>query len=323
MSTAVVTGANGYLGAWLVADLLRLGTQVRTVLRSPEAETILREALRRADADDTGLVPVIGALVDDDRWTSALDGAEEIYHLASPMHYGGDPEQIVAPARDAAVRVLRSARDSGARRVVMTSSFAAIGHSPKAIRDYNEDDWTDPDTPGLAPYPLSKTIAELAAWDFMHREGGELELVVINPTFIAGPPLTREVRSSLLFFKALLEGTLTEVPRQRFGVADVRDVAGLHIAAMETPGAAGKRYLALADGPTTTYHDIAVLLRDRLGSLTERVTLEQVPGDEPPPLTIHNDRAKRELRFQSRPVETTLVETAQSMHGLGLLELPT
>lgn len=323
MSTALVTGGNGYLGAWLVADLLRKGRQVRAVLRSTEAEAHVREALQRGDVEDTGLVAVISALVDDNRWTSALDGVEEIYHLASPMHYGADTEQIVAPARDAALRVLGAARDAGIRRVVMTSSFAAIGYSPKAVRDYTEDDWTDPDTPGLAPYPLSKTVAELAAWDFVQREGGELELVVINPTFIAGPTLTRQVRSSLAFFKALLEGTMTEVPRQRFGVADVRDVAALHIAAMETPEAAGKRYLALADGPTITYHDIAVLLRDRLGPLTQRVTLEQVPGDDPPPLTIHNDRAKQELRLQPRPVETTLAQTVQSMNELGLLELPT
>lgn len=322
MSTALVTGGNGYLGAWLVADLLRRGTQVRAVLRSTEAEARLREALQRGDVEEAELVPVIATLLDDDSWTGALDGVEEIYHLASPMHYGADPEHIVAPAREAVLRVLGSAREAGTRRVVMTSSFAAIGYSPKAVRDYTEDDWTDPDTPGLAPYPLSKTVAELAAWDFVEREGGDLELVVINPTFIAGPTLTRDVRSSLLFFKALLEGTMTAVPRQRFGVADVRDVAELHITAMKTPGAAGKRYLALADGPTLTYYDIAVLLRDRLGALAEHVTLEQVPGDDPPPLTIHNDRAKQGLRFQPRAVETTLVQTAQSMHELGLLELP-
>jgi nucleoside-diphosphate-sugar epimerase len=321
MSTALVTGGNGYLGTWLIADLLRRGTAVRAVLRSLESEATLRDGLQRGGADDAGLESVVASLTADDGWTSALGGVEEVYHLASPMHYGVDPEQIVAPARDGALRVLRAAREAGARRVVMTSSFAAIGYSPKPVRDYTEDDWTNPDTPGLPPYPLSKTVAELACWDFIEREGGETELVVINPTFIAGPTLTGELRSSLNFFKALIDGTMTVVPRQRFGVADVRDVAELHIAAMTTQEAAGKRYLALADGPTTTYLAVAQLLRDRLGALAERVTLEEAPGGELPPLTIHNDRAKQELGFRPRAAETTLVETVESMRDLGLLDM--
>jgi nucleoside-diphosphate-sugar epimerase len=131
MSKAVVTGGNGYLGTWLIADLLRRGVEVRAVLRSLESEAGLREALRRGGADDAGLEPVVAGLTADDGWTRALAGVGEVYHLASPMHYGGDPEQIVRPARDGALRVLRAARDAGARRVVMTSSFAAIGYSPK------------------------------------------------------------------------------------------------------------------------------------------------------------------------------------------------
>jgi nucleoside-diphosphate-sugar epimerase len=321
MSTALVTGGNVYLGTWLIADLLRRGTAVRAVLRSLESEATLRDGLQRGRADDAGLESVVASLTADDGWTSALGGVEEVYHLASPMHYGVDPEQIVAPARDGALRLLRAAREAGARRVVMTSSFAAIGYSPKPVRDYTEDDWTNPDTPGLPPYPLSKTVAELACWDFIEREGGETELVVINPTFIAGPTLTSELRSSLNFFKALIDGTMTVVPRQRFGVADVRDVAELHIAAMATQEAAGKRYLALADGPTTTYLAVAQLLRDRLGALAERVTLDEAPGDELPPLTIHNDRAKQELGFRPRAAETTLVETVESMRDLGLLDM--
>ncbi|MFI5911519.1 NAD-dependent epimerase/dehydratase family protein [Dactylosporangium sp. NPDC051541] len=240
---------------------------------------------------------------------SAFDGVTEVYHLASPMQVGG-AEEIVAAARDSAVGVLRAARDAGVRRVVMTSSFAAIGYSPKAVRDYTEDDWTDPDTPGLAPYPRSKAVAERAAWDFIEREGGGLELVVINPTWIAGPTLTSQVRSSLQVIKALVEGTMPAMPRQRFGIADVRDVAQLHITAMRTPEAAGKRYLALADGPTVTWREVAELLGG---------TVEEAPGEEPSPLTIYNDRAKRELNFRPRPARTTLAETVESMRALGLL----
>jgi nucleoside-diphosphate-sugar epimerase len=313
MNPVLVTGASGYLGTRLVSTLLLNGTPVRAAVRSLDVEARLREAVRRGGADDSSLEVVTG---------EALSGITEVYHLASPMPDRADPERIVAAARDSALQVLRAARDAGAHRVVMTSSFAAIGYSPKPVRDYTEDDWTDPDTPGLAPYPRSKAVAERAAWDFIEREGGGMELVVLNPTWIAGPTLTTEVRSSLVFFKALVDGTMTVVPRQRFGVADVRDVADLHIAAMKTPEAAGKRYLALADGPTTTFRQVAELIRDRFGAFAERVTLEEAPGDELPALTIHNDRAKEELSFRPRPAETTLVETVQSMRDLGQLDEP-
>jgi nucleoside-diphosphate-sugar epimerase len=203
--------------------------------------------------------------------------------------------------------------------VVLTSSFAAIGYSPKPVRDYSEDDWTDPDTPGLAPYPLSKTVAERAAWDFIEREGGGTELVVVNPTWIAGPTLTVDARSSLQVFSAMLTGAMPAVPRQRFGIADVRDVADAHRAAMAVPEAAGKRYLVLADGPTTTFLGVAQVLRERLGDFAANAPTEEAPGEEPAPLTISNARAERELGFRPRPVETTIVETAESLRDLGLL----
>ena len=203
---------------------------------------------------------------------------------------------------------------------MLTSSFAAVGYSPKPDAEYTEADWTDPDTPGLPAYPRSKAIAELAAWDFIEREGGDTELVVVNPTFILGPTLTTQARSSLQLTKAMLDGTMPIVRRQRFGVADVRDVADLHIRAMARPEAAGKRFLALADGPTISFLEMAQILRERLGPLAERVPTEEAPGPEPPRLIIHNDRAREELGWRPRPAETTIVETAESLRDLGLLE---
>jgi len=144
--------------------------------------------------------------------------------------------------------------------------------------------------------------------------------VSVNPTGIFGPALTAEARSTLQLIKAMLDGTMTVVPRQRFGVADVRDVADAHIRAMTTPAAAGKRFLVLADGPTISYLQLARILRDRLGQLAERVPAEEAPGDELPDLVIHNDRARNELGWRPRPAETTIVETAENLRDLGLLE---
>jgi nucleoside-diphosphate-sugar epimerase len=320
MSPVLVTGGSGYVGTQLIAALLRGNRAVRTTVRSLESEADVRAAVRRGGADDDGLELVVADLMSDGGWTAAAAGCEEVHHVASPMIQATDPDEVIVPARDGTLRALRAARDAGARRVVLTSSFAAVGYSPKAIRDYTEADWTDPDSPGLPPYPRSKAIAERAAWDFVEREGGGTELVVVNPTFILGPALTTAARSSLQLIKMMLDGTMTIVPRQRFGVADVRDVADLHIRAMAAPDAAGKRFLALADGPTLSYLQVAQLLRTRLGPLAERVPTEEAPGDELPELVIHNDRAKRELDWRPRPADTTIVETAESLRDLGLLE---
>jgi nucleoside-diphosphate-sugar epimerase len=320
VSPVLVTGGSGYLGTWLIAALLRDGHQVRTTVRSLASEDEVRAAVRRGAADDRGLEVVTAELTADAGWAAAAAGCAEVHHVASPMIQSDDPDAVLVPARDGTLRVLRAARDAGARRVVLTSSFAAVGYSPKPGAEYTEADWTDPGTPGLPAYPRSKAVAERAAWDFIAQEGGGTELVTVNPTFILGPALTATARSSLQLVKAMLDGTMPVVRRQRFGVADVRDVADLHLRAMAAPQAAGRRYLALADGPTISFLQLAAILRDRLGPLAERVPVQEEPGPEPPRLIIHNDRARQELGWRPRPAEATIVETAESLRDLGLLE---
>jgi dihydroflavonol-4-reductase len=290
-------------------------------VRSTAREADLRAAVRRGDADDTGLEVVVADLMADDGWTAAMAGCDEVHHVASPIPVAQpeDPDELIVPAREGALRVLRAARDAGARRVVLTSSFAAVGYTPKPGAEFTEADWTDPDTPGLAPYPRSKAIAERAAWDLMERDGGDTELVVVNPTFILGPTLTTDLGSSMQLIKAMLDGTMRVVRRARFGVADVRDVADLHLRAMAAPEAAGKRFLAVADGPTLSFLEVAETLRRRLGPLAARVPTAEAPGDDLPRPIIHNDRARDELGWRPRPAETTIVQSAESLRDLGLL----
>jgi nucleoside-diphosphate-sugar epimerase len=320
-SKVLVTGGSGYLGTRLISGLLHDGRDVRATVRSLDGEAGVVAAVRRDGADDAGLELVAADLTSDDGWPAALEGVEEVHHVASPIPstQPSDPDELIVPARQGTLRVLKAARDAGVRRVVLTSSFAAVGYSPKEVRDFTEADWTDPDTPGLPPYPRSKAVAERAAWDFIETEGGDTQLVVVNPTFIAGPSLVPSLRSTLAYFKAIIEGTMLALPRQRFGVVDVRDVADAHIAAMATPDTAGKRFLLLADGPTITWLGLAEILRDHLGPAGKHVTTDEAPGEDPLPLTIHNDRAKLELGWQPRPAKSTIVETADSLYELGLL----
>jgi len=282
------------VGTQLIAALLRAGRPVRATVRSTAREADLRAAVRHGDPADAGLEVVLADLMVDDGWAVAMAGCEEVHHVASPIPAAQpeNPDDLIVPAREGTLRVLRAARDAGARRVVLTSSFVAVGYTPKPGAEFTEADWTDPDTPGLAPYPRSKVIAERAAWDLMERDGGDTELVVVNPTFILGPTLTTDLRSSIQRIKAMLEGTMSVAPRARFGVADVRDVADLHVRAMAAPKAAGKRFLAVADGPTVSFLEVAETLRRRLGRLAVRVPTQEAPGDDLPRPIIHNDRAR-------------------------------
>jgi dihydroflavonol-4-reductase len=321
VTPVLVTGGSGFVGTQLIAALLRAGRPVRATVRSLAREAGLRAAVRRGQADDAGLEVVAADLMADDGWKAAMTGCAEVHHVATPFPAGppGDPQELAVSAREGTLRVLRAARDAGARRVVLTSSFAAVGYTPKPGAEFTEDDWTDPATPGLAAYPLSKVVAERAAWDLIGHDGGDTELVTVNPTFILGPTLTTEL-SSARVVQAMLDGTMSVAPRARFGVVDVRDVADLHIRAMAAPGAAGQRFLAVADGPTLSYLEVAEVLRRRLGALAARVPAQEAPGDDLPRPVIHNDRARQELGWRPRPAEDTIVETAESLRDLGLLE---
>src|ERR1700761_2850647 len=182
MSPVLVTGGSGYLGTQLVAALLTAGHPVRATVRTLDRESELRAAVRRGGADDSALELAPADLMSDDGWPEALNGCTEVHHVASPIPAAQpkDPDELIVPAREGTLRVLRAARDADARRVVLTSSFAAVGYTPKPDASFTEADWTDPDMPGLAPYPRSKTIAERAAWDFIDSEGGGTELTVGN-----------------------------------------------------------------------------------------------------------------------------------------------
>ena len=335
----LVTGGSGFVGAHCIVRLLAAGYRVRTTVRSLSREPEVRAMVAAGGADaGSALSFTVADLLSDAGWAEAVNGCAFVLHVASPFpaHEPADEDELIVPARDGALRVLRAARDAGVRRVVLTSSFAAVGYGAQhPDRPFTEDDWTDP-TGAVSAYVKSKTIAERAAWDFVAREGGALELTVINPVGIFGPVLGTDLSSSVELLRGLLAGAVPAVPRIQTNVVDVRDVADLHVLAMTSPLAPGERFLAVA-GPPMTFPEIAALLRSNLGDVARRVPRRVLPSwlvrvlapfsaplrQVAPQLGMSrnasNDKARRMLDWEPRSNEEAVLATAESLVALRLL----
>jgi nucleoside-diphosphate-sugar epimerase len=338
--SVLVTGGSGFIGSYCILDLLRAGYRVRTTVRSPDREATVRELLGAESAE--ALSFVTADLTADAGWADAVSGCDFVLHVASPFPLGPPKreEDLIVPAREGAVRVLSAARDAQVKRVVMTSSFAAVGYgSTPRERPFTEEDWTNPDGDGVSAYTKSKTLAERAAWDFIEREGAGLELAVVNPVGVFGPVLGPDYSTSIQLVKRLLDGAMPGIPKVAFGIVDVRDVAGLHVRAMTEPVAAGERFLAVA-GQFMTVAEIAAVLRERLGADAERVPTRVLPNwlvrlvsrfdssvkQITPELgkikQASNEKAKRVLGWAPRSNEEAIVATAESLLRIGLTKRP-
>lgn len=333
MSTVLVTGGSGFIAGHCILQLLAAGHAVRTTVRSLQREGEVRALLSRGGAEPGDRLAFCAADLEQDAgWAEAVRGCDQVLHVASPFPMAApkDENELIVPAREGALRVLRAARDAGVRRVVLTSSFAAIGygHAPRQA-PFDERDWTDADA-GVPVYVKSKTLAERAAWDFMAREGGALELAAVNPVAVFGPVLGPRHSTSIALIKRMLDGAVPGCPRLYFGVVDVRDVAELHLRAMTHPDAAGQRFLAVA-GDFMALADIARTLKDRLGAAAGRVSARQLPDwlvrlaatvspamrQVLPELgkakNASNAKARRLLGWSPRSSEEAIVAAAESL----------
>jgi nucleoside-diphosphate-sugar epimerase len=266
-------------------------------------------------------------------------GCDYVLHVASPFPSSvpKDENELIRPAREGALRVLRAARDAGVKRVVLTSSFAAVGYgAPGRTATFTEADWTDVSDPSTQPYVKSKTLAERAAWDFVGGEG-VLELAVVNPVGVFGPVLGRDDSTSILIVQRLLDGSIPGCPRLMFGVVDVRDVADLHIRAMTDPAAKGERFLAVA-GDFVSMVAIARMLKADLGPAARRVPARELPDwllrlvalfdaeirqltpELGKPRNASGEKARRLLGWSPRSNEEAVIATARSLIELGLVK---
>jgi dihydroflavonol-4-reductase len=336
--TVLVTGGSGFLGGWCILGLLERGYSVRTTVRDARRESAVRDALGlQADAGER-VDFTVADLSSDDGWAAAASGCDFVLHVASPFPPAQpkDPDELIVPARDGAMRVLGAALDAGVKRIVMTSSVAAVRHgrTPPASGVYTEADWSDPDDTSLTPYTRSKTVAELAAWELVRERGAEDRLATVNPAAIIGPTRSGDLSYSLQAIQRLLKG-MPAVPRLGFTFVDVRDVADLHIRAMTNPAGGGERFLAV--DRFLWMEEVGQILRERLGPAASKVPRRRAPnlmvramalfdpavrtivGDLGEKTVYSADKAISALGWAPRPVEDSIAECAQSLIAAGVV----
>jgi len=316
----LVTGGSGFIGGHCIAELIQAGYRVHTTIRSSAREADVRTMVAACGVvARERLTFTVADLTSDGGWPEAVADCDYVLHVASPFP-PDDPEHeedVIVPARDGTLRVLRAARDAGIRRVVLTSSFAAVGYGHGTLdREFTEEDWTNLDGRGITAYVKSKVLAERAAWDFINTEGRQTELTVINPVATFGPVFSDDLSSSIVPILTLILTRGHQMANVSFPVADVRDVADVHRRAMTHPAAAGERFIVCCDGGPITMLDAAYILRDwtRVGAVIGATVI----GDIRRP---SNRKAKVVLGWTPRqPIDEALLSTAGSLVRVGLIE---
>lgn len=345
-TTVLVTGATGFIAQHCVAQLLDAGYRVRGTARSTARGAKLKETLAEhvaGGAPSLERLDIVPAdLTADDGWAAAVAGCRYVLHVASPLPRTppDDEDEVIVPARDGALRVLKASAQAGVERVVMTSSVAAVLYGRDRSRTFDESDWSDIESDRIGAYEKSKTIAERAAWDYVASLGGEkrLELTTINPGLVLGPILDEDYGTSGEAIKKLFDRDFPACPDLNWAVVDVRDVAAAHIAAMTSPDAAGQRFICAIENHSLL--DIARILDRRFSDRGFRVPTGKLPGfamrlaawfDKTARLALNdlgveqnvdNSRIREVLGWQPRGLEEMVVAMGESFIKYGVVTPP-
>jgi nucleoside-diphosphate-sugar epimerase len=335
--TVLVTGGTGFVAGWCIVELLERGYHVRATIRDLKKEPAVRDAVAAVTDPADRLTFWPADLTSDDGWAAAMAGCDYVLHVASPLGIDRvrDPDELIVPARDGTLRVLRAATGAGVERVVMTSACAAAS-PPSYSRDGVTDEtlWTDAGNRKLDAYRKSKTLAERAAWDFIRDHPGSTTLTTILPGAVFGPVLSGGNPGSVQVIGRMLSGGMPATPRLGFEVVDVRDLADAHVRAMTAPEAAGQRFIAVGD--FVWMSEVSAVLRAQLGSSAAKVPTRRLPDPlfrlaaifDPALRAVlpalgrkhrHSAaKARRLLNWHPRPAASTIVDCGRSLvaHGL-------
>ena len=334
-----VTGASGYIALHVIAHLLDEGYAVRGTLRDMARGEKIRNALNR-HTNTTNLSFAECNLLSDDGWDEALAGCEFLIHTASPLPIAEpkDHDDLIIPARDGALRALGAASGAGVKRVVMTSSVAAIGYGHEGKTEFSEDDWSIV-KPEIGAYASSKTIAEQSAWDFVTSlpKDEVFEFVTINPSLVVGPLIDPDGSASIEVVRKFLAREVPGCPKFGIGLVDVRDVAAAHVAAMTAPEAPGQRYIANTE--FRWLEEVAEQLNREFGPRGYTVPTRGVPNflvrfvalfdkavrrivpDLGQQKNYDSSAIRRDLGWQTRPMDESIRDTAESLIELNVVKV--
>lgn len=344
--TVLVTGGSGWIGSYVILALLSEGYTVRTTIRSLSRKSRVREALTNGGATPTDLERLsffAASLDSDDGWAEAVKNCTYVHHVASPFpaELPKHEDELILPARDGTLRVFKAAVAASVKRVIMTSSYAAVGYGhPPRKEPFTEEDWSclDGEIP-LTPYMKSKTVAEKAAWDFIKSDQNKskMELAVIVPLMVSGPILSKDISTSVEVFKKLMDGSMPGAPNLSYIFVDVRDVASLHMIAMKNADAAGQRLIAGGNESSYSMLDIAKVIKAKRPEKAKKVPSFQLPNllihglalfDKPvrqilpdlgkKPLTTN--KKARGFGWTPRPAEESFLDTVDSLVKYGVVQ---
>lgn len=335
----LVTGGSGFIASHCIAQLLQAGYRVRTSVRSLARESEVRAMIKQAGVDADDRLSFIAAdLTSDQNWPEAVQSCSYVLHVASPfsLNMPKNEDDMIVPARDGTLRVLRAAQAAGVKRVVLTSSFVAVAYGQAAQnKPFTEENWTNIQG-DVTTYMKSKTIAERAAWDFVSQPGNKLELTVVNPVGVFGPVLGKDFSDPIHIIRLILNGSVPFLPRAHVSMVDVRDLADLHIRAMTCPEAKGQRFIAASD-EGLSLQAIASTLKEQLGPRASRVSTRLLPDwilrlagrynqtaknlarELGQIRAANNTKARQLLGWEPRSNSETIMATAQSLLQFGLV----